>query len=852
MGDDQSQRCYGGFRYSTTHEDLISNDGLPAGLRRQSLAVFCYLADHQDHVVNKADIIDAVWTGVQVTDDSLIQCISDIRKIIGDTDHRVLKTIPRRGYMLVSDSVPAVVDDSEVDVNAKIRRTSGAAATSATGTTQTRIFTLALLGLLSVGIVAAQFWWQDDQISDVNNDTGIPTLSIESQHQSEEHPLPIAKTLLAELRIGLNRYRTVQLVDSDAADFVLTLVNPDSELEAPRVAVELKITGNNTLVLAQSYSFPDNSEAAQQLGVRLAAAIASPGIGAIDNRLLASSKLKPIEQISKAECYAHGYGCSKCSGEEDNITVRAEACLAALLEDDPNDSRAWALQATIYAHQYWWANTLAEPLRSTLALRRELPQKAIQAASTAEQLSDGDDSSVYWGMAEAYYASCQPDKLHAAVQRGLEINPDDPNLLASFGNWLSYSGRWDEGSELTRRALAIEPKNQGKWWWMGIAKTHYFKQEYAQAYAAFLNAYNERNWVSHLQLAYTLPHLGRFSEAQRSVDSLVRLYPGMTIEKALETYEILCFPDSFLDDMKHALEEAGLPSRGDSKNFSNIELPRAKTIHLNGIDMEYLDVGSGETVLFVHGAISDYRSWGYYMVPVSAGHRYLSYSRRYFGTQPWQDSGELFSVEVFANDLIALIEALDTGPVHLVSWSSGVRTALTVSILRPDLVKSAIHFEPVEDNIFGDDASIKQLQSEFYDKWAVVDERLNADDNEGAGQRMLELVFELEPGEFDQEKEMQKEVVRQNTRTLPVQFTMYAQDKIQLTCEFVSQVKVPTLIVKGGTTNSYWQRMAERFTACIPSASLSTIEGVNHRAPIEAIDQLSTLILDFVGLNSNQ
>ena len=46
-------------------------------------------------------------------------------------------------------------------------------------------------------------------------------------------------------------------------------------------------------------------------------------------------------------------------------------------------------------------------------------------------------------------ASCQPEKLFEAVKRGLAINPDDPNLLASFGNWLAYSGYWDEGAAMT-------------------------------------------------------------------------------------------------------------------------------------------------------------------------------------------------------------------------------------------------------------------------------------------------------------------------------------------------------------------------------------------------------------------
>jgi len=177
-------------------------------------------------------------------------------------------------------------------------------------------------------------------------------------------------------------------------------------------------------------------------------------------------------------------------------------------------------------------------------------------------------------MAEAYFASCQPDKLQVAIERGLAIDPDDPNLLAAFGNWLSYSGKWDEGSMLTRRALEIEPVSYRHCWWMGLAKTHYLKREYAKAYDMFLKAFDDRNWLSHRQLAYTWPHLGRVEEARQSIKRLRDLNPGITHESALEVYWTMCFPDSFLEDMKAGLIAAGLGARGSSQDFDNLILPR--------------------------------------------------------------------------------------------------------------------------------------------------------------------------------------------------------------------------------------------------------------------------------------
>ncbi|MBD9527386.1 winged helix-turn-helix domain-containing protein [Paracoccus sp. PAR01] len=79
---------------------LRTAKGLDVPLRAQSFAVLRELVRHRGDVVEKDALIDAVWKGVAVTDDSLVQCISEIRRALGDTDRSLLKTVPRRGYRL--------------------------------------------------------------------------------------------------------------------------------------------------------------------------------------------------------------------------------------------------------------------------------------------------------------------------------------------------------------------------------------------------------------------------------------------------------------------------------------------------------------------------------------------------------------------------------------------------------------------------------------------------------------------------------------------------------------------------------------------------------------------------------
>ncbi len=75
-------------------------DGSPVRIRPQSIRVLDLLLDSVGRLVTREAIHAAVWPGVVVTDDSLVQCIAEIRRAIGDTRHEIVRTVPRRGYRL--------------------------------------------------------------------------------------------------------------------------------------------------------------------------------------------------------------------------------------------------------------------------------------------------------------------------------------------------------------------------------------------------------------------------------------------------------------------------------------------------------------------------------------------------------------------------------------------------------------------------------------------------------------------------------------------------------------------------------------------------------------------------------
>ena len=69
-------------------------------LRRKSFEVLRYLVEHTGRVVSREELTRAVWREVFVGEESLTHCIGEIRRAISDDEQRIIKTIPRRGYLM--------------------------------------------------------------------------------------------------------------------------------------------------------------------------------------------------------------------------------------------------------------------------------------------------------------------------------------------------------------------------------------------------------------------------------------------------------------------------------------------------------------------------------------------------------------------------------------------------------------------------------------------------------------------------------------------------------------------------------------------------------------------------------
>src|SRR5438105_4352836 len=96
-----------GHRLDLDRAQLFDLRGQPVELRPQAMAVLLELGRRHGELVTRRDLSARVWPGVSVTDDSLVQCVVEIRRALGDTRQQVVRTMPRRGYLLIVDAADA-------------------------------------------------------------------------------------------------------------------------------------------------------------------------------------------------------------------------------------------------------------------------------------------------------------------------------------------------------------------------------------------------------------------------------------------------------------------------------------------------------------------------------------------------------------------------------------------------------------------------------------------------------------------------------------------------------------------------------------------------------------------------
>jgi pimeloyl-ACP methyl ester carboxylesterase len=265
---------------------------------------------------------------------------------------------------------------------------------------------------------------------------------------------------------------------------------------------------------------------------------------------------------------------------------------------------------------------------------------------------------------------------------------------------------------------------------------------------------------------------------------------------------------------------------------------------VNGYDMAYIEVGQGETLVCVHGSLSDFRVWSSVLGPLSQRHRVVAVSLRRFFPEHWDGVGGGFTIDQHSADVIAFIEALGTPKVHLMGHSRGGHIAFRVAQQRPDLLGRLILAEPGGDL----DASLAPsgvapgslppLRTHV----VAAAEKIAAGDIDGGLALFVDRIdgdgaWRALPAAAQQE-------LRDNAHTLLGQVNEQRRPYTRADAE---AIRVPTLFVGGSNTSGSLPVVLRALAAHVPAARVAMIPHATHVMFEQDPVGFCRVVLDFLG-----
>jgi pimeloyl-ACP methyl ester carboxylesterase len=276
-----------------------------------------------------------------------------------------------------------------------------------------------------------------------------------------------------------------------------------------------------------------------------------------------------------------------------------------------------------------------------------------------------------------------------------------------------------------------------------------------------------------------------------------------------------------------------------------ISAPLIQEAQVDGVRLPYVEHGSGEPIVLVHGAFSDLRIWELLREGIASKYRFIAFTQRYFGTAAWPDDGKNFNVETHADDLAKFVTRLNAGPVHLVTRSYGGLVATRMALGSRSLVRSLTLHEPALLSVLSADSEEgKSARADRIKHTAEAMAANKAGDAVRTVRLFFEGVYQLGPGGFDRLPQATQTMLLENARTAPLQFG--ALRSLPITCEALKAFTQPTLITRGERTHAYYRLINEGVVKCIPAARQVTFPNLVHDAPSRDPAAFTSALFEFL------
>jgi len=495
-----------GVQVDLTGESLRGPDGEVVPVRPQAFATLRYLLHNPNRVVTKGELIDAVWRETSVTDDSLVQCVHEIRRALRDENHRVLQTVSKRGYRITlpeRSSLPTPVNKAS----------------------------LAVLPFTNLNHDPKQDYFADGLVDDlITSLARIPGLLVIARNSSfafRSQPrdvrsiakeLGVQYLLEGSVRRSANQIRiNGQLVDGPSATHIWA--------------------GKFDGAVADIFDLQD------KLTEQIVGAI-EPSVRRAE---IDRARRKPPNSLGAYDHYLRALPHAHVNSPVE--TDEALRLLHLALKLDSNYLAAHGYAAWCHEQRYFRAGFDAQDRTA-----------ALEHADIALGNNSDDPNAISMGAFVRSILTRDYDGAIGPLDRALAMNENSALALGFSALVSSHSERYDRAVDHAQRALRLspidDPLNYHSYCALGL--TYLFEKQFPDAvkYSTLAVQANPNFSVTHAYLVASLVRLGNIDAAHSAASRLLEVAPAFSIDAFVRMGQ---FRATLMEGLAVALKAAGLP-----------------------------------------------------------------------------------------------------------------------------------------------------------------------------------------------------------------------------------------------------------------------------------------------------
>jgi DNA-binding winged helix-turn-helix (wHTH) protein/tetratricopeptide (TPR) repeat protein len=530
--------CFAGFVLDPDRAELHGPDGSAIRLRPKAFELLSLLVANNRRVVGKQELMEAVWPGIYVGEDSLFQCIREIRTALGDTERHMIKLVSGRGYLFTADVSAKQTGSDPLPEAANAPASGGVGAADVAEPrdrpSSRKILAFAVLAILCATTIIVGLVVFSPRFGTVPA-TGAPIVEVAPivDAVGDSQSAALAQGVAAEMINGLARIDDIRLILpkdqnsaaapnsvaglSGKANFLLQgelQKSPQSWIFQTR----LINVSSRQIESVNEVTLDANEPDRQRLASRLAA-----GAGyELANRLNKFRDTDSAPQTGAASVAIQQATASINQTTKERFAT-ARSILEKYLAEQPNNIDLQIALATLHLRgiQLAWYDPAESKTAENEA--RSLIENALRTRP--------DSIPVLGIYCRFLTATNQFSESLVACARALSLNPWDGAALFQLGLTQAQLGRFEDALATFELADRFDTPAVSRWTWLlgaGFADLLLDRNEDAVGWLQRSLAITPGTGRTQMLLATAYHRLGRSDEAKQALASGLQLRPGST------------------------------------------------------------------------------------------------------------------------------------------------------------------------------------------------------------------------------------------------------------------------------------------------------------------------------------